>query len=92
MTHKYSEEDKKRLVRRLNIISGQVNGIKKMISEDRDCIDILNQILSMQAAIRGVWKQVVKGHLEHCIADALKNNKNSEELIEELVEHIEQLR
>lgn len=92
MVHKYSEDEKRRLERRLNIISGQVNGIKKMILEDRDCIDILNQILSMQAAIRGVWKQVVKGHLEHCIADALKNNKHSEELIEELVEHIEQLR
>lgn len=92
MGHCYTEEDKKKLTRRLNIISGQVNGIKKMIDENRDCIEVLNQILSMQAAIRGLWKHVVKGHLEHCVTDALKNNKHSDELIDELVNHIEQLR
>lgn len=92
MTHCYSEEEKVRLERRLNRIAGQVNGINKMIQGNRDCMEVLNQILSTQSALRGVWKQVVKGHLEHCVTDALKKNKHSEEIITELVEHIEKLR
>lgn len=87
-----TDEDKKRLEVRLNRIVGQVNGINKMIAQNRECIDVLNQIISTQAALRGVWKQVVRGHLQHCITDSLKENKNADELIDELVEHIEKLK
>jgi len=91
MTHCYSEDEKIRLEKRLNRISGQINGINKMIQDNRDCMEVLNQILSTQSALKGVWKQVVKVHLEHCVTDALKNNKHSDEIINELVEHIERL-
>lgn len=91
MVH-FTQEDKKKLTVRLNRISGQINGLSKMINDDRECIEILNQVVSTQAALRGVWKQVVRGHLQHCVTDALIANKNSEQLIEELVEHIEKLR
>ncbi len=87
-----SEDEKKKLIVRLNRISGQINGLGKMIEQDRECIDVLNQIVSAQAALRGVWKQVVRGHLSHCVADAIKKDKHSDEIIEELVEHIEKLR
>lgn len=92
MVHCYTDEDKKKLSVRLNRISGQINGINKMIQENRDCMDVLNQILSIQSALRGVWKQVVRGHLQHCVTDSLKHNKHSDEIIDELVEHIEKLR
>lgn len=85
-------EDKKKLETRLNRIAGQINGINKMIAQDRECIEVLNQIISTQAALRGVWKQVVRGHLQHCITDSLIANKNANELIDELVEHIEKLK
>lgn len=91
MTH-YSPEEQKKLIIRLNRISGQINGISKMISDNRECIEVLNQIVSTQAALRGVWKQVVRSHLQHCVTDALKHDKNSDALIDDLVEHIEKLR
>lgn len=91
MAH-YTEEDKKKLIVRLNRIAGQVNGLSRMISDDRECIDVLNQIVSTQAALRGVWKQVVRGHLQHCVYDALKQNKNGDQIIDDLVEHIDKLR
>ena len=91
MAH-YTEEDKKKLIIRLNHIAGQVNGLSRMISDDRECIDVLNQIVSTQAALRGVWKQVVRGHLQHCVYDALKQNKNGDQIIDDLVEHIDKLR
>lgn len=88
----FDNEDKKNLEIRLNRIAGQINGINKMVMQDRECIEILNQIISTQAALRGVWKQVVRGHLRHCITDSFRENKNSDELIDELVEHIEKLK
>ena len=60
----YTDEDKKNLVVRLNRIAGQINGLSKMINDDRECIDY----------------------------DALKQNKNGDEIINELVEHIDKLR
>jgi len=91
MAH-FTQDDKKRLTVRLNRIAGQVNGLSKMITDDRECIEILNQIISTQAALRGVWKQVVRGHLQYCVTESVKQNKNSDEIIDELVEHIDKLR
>lgn len=91
MTH-FPPDEKKRLIVRLNRISGQINGLSKMITEDRECIEVLNQIVSTQAALRGVWKQVVRGHLQHCVTESLIQNKDSDAIIDELVEHIEKLR
>jgi len=91
MVH-FTQDDKKRLIARLNRISGQMKGISKMISDDRECIEILNQIVSAQSALRGVWKQVVRSHLQHCVTESLRMDKNSDEIIDELVEHIEKLR
>ncbi len=88
----YTEEDKKKLIVRLNRIAGQVNGLSRMISEDRECMEVLNQIVSTQAALRGVWKQVVRGHLQHCVSEALKQNKNGDQIIDDLVDHIDKLR
>ncbi|MCM1339520.1 MAG: metal-sensitive transcriptional regulator [Muribaculaceae bacterium] len=88
----FSQEDKKRLCARLNRIGGQVQGINRMIEQDRECIEILNQIVSTQSALKGVWKQVVQGHLQHCVSEAMENHKTGNELIEELVEHIEKLK
>ncbi len=87
-----NNEEKRKLEVRLNRIEGQIRGINKMISEDRDCMEILNQIVSCQSALKGVWKEVVRGHLQNCITDALKTGKNSAVLIDELAEHLEKMK
>ena len=92
MSFCYTEDDKKRLTARLNRIEGQVRGINKMVAENRDCMEILNQITSTQSALKGVWKEGVRGHLQNCIKDALKNNKDSQALIDELVEHLDKIK
>ena len=85
-------ESENRLKTRLNRIEGQVRGISKMVEEKRDCIDIINQISSIQSALRGVWKEIIRCHLSNCITDAIKNDKKSEELIDELMEHINDIK
>lgn len=87
-----STQEKKALMNRINRIAGQVNGLGKMVEDDRECMEILNLVVSVQAALSGVWKQVVKSHLQHCIADAVASKKNTEELIDELVSHIERIK
>ncbi len=79
-----SVETKKKLRTRLNRIEGQVRGIGNMIEKDAYCDDILNQIASVRAALAGVSKQVLEGHLKHCVVDGIKEGKD-EQIIEELI-------
>lgn len=58
---------------RLRRIEGQVRGLQKMVEEDRYCGDILNQVASVQSALRGAGKVVTRGHLETCVTDALRS-------------------
>ncbi|MFO0396248.1 MAG: metal-sensitive transcriptional regulator [Gemmatimonadota bacterium] len=53
---------------RLRRIEGQVRGLQKMIEEDRWCADVVAQITSVQEALRGVAKELLRHHLEHCVA------------------------
>lgn len=92
MSFHRNENDLKKLQTRLNRLEGQIRGINKMISEERDCIEILNQIASCQSALKGVWKEVVRGHLQNCIKNALDLNKNGDSLIKELVEHLDKIK
>ncbi len=87
-----NEEEKTKLSQRLNRIEGQIRGINKMILEDRECMEVLNQITSCQSALKGVWKEVVRGHLQNCISEALKTDKDSRTLINELVEHLDKIK
>ena len=75
-------------ISRLNRISGQLEGVRKMISENRYCPDILLQLKAARSAIRSLEARVLKTHLENCVVGAFeeKNEKGREEKILELVE------
>jgi len=71
---------------RLRRIEGQVRGLQKMVEEDRYCPDILMQIASVQEALRGVSRELVRNHLTHCARRALKgSDAQAAEAIEELI-------
>lgn len=77
-----------KLLFRLNRIEGQVRGIARMVEDDRYCIDILNQIQAIKAALKRVEEDVLKAHAAHCVADAINsgNAKQQSEKFAELVE------
>jgi len=77
-----------KLLTRLKRIEGQVRGISRMVEEDRYCIDILNQVEAVKAALSRVEEQVLKGHAAHCVAHAIKsgNVKDQTRKFDELVE------
>src|SRR5216684_3524259 len=79
---------------RLRRIEGQVRGLQKMVEEDRYCADIITQVASVQEALRGVARNLMKNHLHHCAAKALKSGKKAEtaamydELLELIYAHL----
>ena len=82
-----SKRDPK-LLTRLRRIEGQVRGVARMVEEERYCIDILNQVQAVKAALKRVEAEVLKGHAAHCVAHAIKsgNAKDQTQKFTELVE------
>jgi len=78
----------KDVITRLTRVEGQVRGVARMVQEDRYCIDILTQIQAIKAALRKIEERVLKDHAAHCVADAIKSGKASEQTAKfnELVE------
>lgn len=64
--------------RRLRRIEGQIRGLQKMVEEDRYCADIITQVASVQEALRGVARNLMRNHLHHCAARALRSGKKNE--------------
>lgn len=81
-------------VKRLRRIEGQVRGLQKMVEEDRYCADIIVQIASVQEALRSVGRALMKNHLHHCAAQAIRHGNEDEasamydELLELVYKHL----
>ena len=67
------DTDKESVRKRLARIAGQVNGVARMVEEDRYCIDILHQTAAIRAALTKVENAVLDNHARHCIADAVRS-------------------
>ncbi|WP_331458260.1 metal-sensitive transcriptional regulator [Nitrosospira briensis] len=75
---------KEALIKRLNRIEGQVRGVNKMISEDRYCVDILNQVSALQSALDAVAMLLLENHTHGCMQGAIKSGRG-DEAIDELM-------
>jgi CsoR family transcriptional regulator, copper-sensing transcriptional repressor len=65
-------------LRRLRRIEGQVRGLQRMVDEDRYCADILTQVSSTQEALRAVARALMRNHLAHCTAHAIRTGSAEE--------------
>jgi len=63
---------------RLKNIEGHIRGIQRMIEEDKYCIDVIQQIHAVQAALNKVSTQVLEGHLNSCLITAVKGDDPTE--------------
>lgn len=72
---------------RLRRIEGQVRGLQRMVEEDRYCADIMMQIASVHEALRAVGRELMRNHLRHCAATAIRaSDARAEAMYEELLE------
>lgn len=76
------------VLKRLNRIEGQVRGISRMVEEDRYCIDIVTQIAAARAALRRAEEEVLRDHVGHCVAHAIRSGDPEEQAkkIDELMD------
>lgn len=78
---------------RLKRIEGQIRGLQKMVAEGRYCADILGQVASVQEALTGVSKLLLRNHLRHCVTHAVESGipgeaeKKYDELVDLLGRH-----
>ncbi len=84
------EADKQKTLRLLKTARGQMDGLVKMVEEDRYCIDISNQIMATQAILRRVNSEILQEHLGHCVVEAFEKGEQREK-IEEIMSVMDKL-
>ncbi|NMB93115.1 MAG: metal-sensing transcriptional repressor [Flexilinea flocculi] len=85
--------DKKKILRLLKTARGQIDGLIKMVEEDRYCIEISNQLLASQAILRAADKEIIHAHLKGCVKDAFEKADETEkqQKIEEIIQIIDKM-
>ena len=78
-SHKHGADHKSQLTR-VNKIEGQIRGIKKMIEDEKYCIDILTQIKAARSALKSLELSVLEGHLNCCLISAIDSNSKKDAL------------
>ena len=88
------ERLKKSQLARLSRIEGQVRGVARMVEDDRYCIDVINQVRAVRAALDKVEQEILHDHLQHCVAHAFHGGSARERQtkIDELLEVLDNRR
>jgi DNA-binding FrmR family transcriptional regulator len=80
--HKHSPEDRRALQLRLRKISGQLAAIERMVENDRDCPEVLMQVVSARKALKSFAQVVIHQHAHHCIEGAAEPKERKRKLHE----------
>ncbi len=75
--------DKEKVSRLLKTARGQIDGILKMIEDDRYCVEISNQIIATEAILHKANREVLHAHIDVCLMEAVASG-NSEEKLQEI--------
>lgn len=84
-----SEEERRKLINRLNRIEGQIRGIRGMLERDAYCNDILIQSAAVNAAVNSFNKELLASHIHSCVVRDIREGKD--EVVDELVDTIQKL-
>lgn len=84
------QADREKVTRLLKTARGQLDGLLRMVEEDRYCIDISNQLLATQAILRNVNHQVLQAHLACCVEASMQNDDGRKK-IEEIMDIVNKL-
>lgn len=88
--HKHRDEKEyKSLITRLNRIEGQVRGVRKMVEEERYCVDILTQVSAITSALNAFNKELLASHIRTCVAEDIR--EGNDEVIDELCATLQKL-
>ncbi len=79
----------KNITNRLNRIRGQLDGVIKMVNEDKYCFDISTQLMAISAAINSANREILIAHINSCVLDSLENGNEID--INEKIAEIEKI-
>ena len=82
--------DRESVTRKVKIARGQLDGILKMIDEDRYCIDIATQLMAASSVLKKAAKEVLEAHIRSCVKDSLKTDEPNPK-IEEALQLLEKM-
>ncbi len=82
--------DHQKILRLLKTARGQLDGIVRMVEEDRYCIDISTQVMATEAILKRVNREILAAHLEHCVKHAA-SEADRQEKIDEFVDTLGKL-
>jgi len=82
--------DKDSTMRLLKTAKGQIEGIMKMVEEDRYCVDISNQLMATASILGKINKQVLKAHIKGCVRSGIEQG-NADEKLDEVMAIIDKL-
>jgi DNA-binding FrmR family transcriptional regulator len=77
--------DKQDVLKRLNYIEGHLNGIRKMVSDDQYCVDILRQTYAVRKAIEKLEMLILEDHLHSCVPEGIREGRE-DAVVAELVQ------
>ncbi len=89
--HGSYQENKKKILNGLSRVEGQVRGIKRMVDEERYCVDVLNQIAAARMALARLAMLILEDHTKGCVSTAIMQEDSAESAIEELMDVIKKL-
>ncbi|HOU09115.1 MAG TPA: metal-sensing transcriptional repressor [Clostridiales bacterium] len=84
------KSDRENVKRLLKTARGQLDGLLKMVDEDRYCVDISNQLMATQAILRKVNRQVLRDHLDGCVREAFAAGDSGGK-VDEIIDIIDKL-
>ncbi len=74
--------DREQVSRLLKTARGQIEGVLKMVEDDRYCVDVSNQIMAAQSVLGKANRMVLKAHMDHCVRTAVESGDAEEKLAE----------
>ncbi len=85
-----SEKERKQLQNRLSRMTGQLNGISRMLEENRYCGDILTQVAAVESALQAFGYAILKEHMETCVVEEIR--KGNTDIVDEAVDLVRKLK
>ena len=82
--------DHTQITRLLKTARGQIDGILKMVEEDRYCMDVSNQLLATQSILKKANRMVLRAHIDCCVREAIETGE-AEDKLEELAALLDKL-
>ena len=89
-TKQRTDEEKKKIIARLHKINGQINGVEKMINDNRYCDEVLTQLLAIEKSIKSVSDYILENHMKSCMVYHVQHGDLSD--IDNIIELIKRFK